>query len=82
MTRGEGQAVTVSVRDTGRGIPADELPHVFDRFYRGREVRADGAEGTGLGLAIASRIVDLHSGRIDAQSLPGQGTTFRVSLPL
>ena len=71
-----GQAV-LSVEDTGTGIPAEELPHVFDRFYKSKDSR-----GTGLGLAIAKSLVGAHGGEISAQSIPGQGTTIRFTLPL
>jgi len=68
--------VTVVVSDTGEGIAADELPRLFDRFYKGSESR-----GSGLGLAIAKGIVTAHGGDISADSTPGQGTTIRFSLP-
>jgi two-component system OmpR family sensor kinase len=72
--------VEVSVEDTGEGIAAEHLPHVFDRFYRGDAARGrDG--GTGLGLAIARAIVEQHGGTIEAESAPGQGSRFRVRLP-
>lgn len=70
--------VAVEVSDTGAGIPPDELPHIFDRFWsRG----AEGKAGSGLGLAIARSIVAAHDGIIEAESSPGQGTTMRVQLP-
>ncbi len=69
----------VSVVDDGPGIPPEELPHVFDRFWRGGKVRT---EGSGLGLAIARELVRAHGGEILVESRPGQGTTFRFSLPL
>jgi signal transduction histidine kinase len=68
--------VTVSVRDTGPGIPPDVLPHVFDRFTRSPE-----SPGAGLGLAIAKSLVTAHGGTIDALSTPGQGTEIRFTLP-
>lgn len=70
----------IEVRDTGPGIASDELPVVFDRFYRGRHGDASG-EGAGLGLAIAKRIVELHGGTIRAESRPGQGAAFCFTLP-
>lgn len=71
--------VTVSVTDDGEGIPPGDLPHVFDRFYRGTK---SGRSGTGIGLAIARSIVDAHDGEIAAESAgPGAGATFRVRLP-
>jgi signal transduction histidine kinase len=72
-------AVQVSVTDDGPGIPADELPHVFDRFWRGDRARV---EGSGLGLAIARELVRAHGGRIWVESAPGQGAVFRFALPL
>jgi predicted ATPase/signal transduction histidine kinase len=73
-------ALQVRVSDTGRGIPADELPFVFDRFYRGQG--AGRAGGAGLGLAICRRIVELHGGAIRAESDGRTGSCFRVDLPL
>ena len=71
--------VTVSVADTGRGIGADHLPHLFDRFWQVR--RNDVTRGTGLGLAIAKGIVEAHGGTIWAESTEGVGTTLRFTLP-
>jgi signal transduction histidine kinase len=71
-----GQAV-VSVEDTGTGIPPEDLPYIFDRFYKSKDSR-----GTGLGLAIARGLVRAHGGEISAQSIPGHGTTIRFTLPL
>ncbi len=73
----EGQAV-FSVKDAGPGIPPDELPSIFDRYRRGRSVAYKGA---GLGLAIARKIVELHGGRIWAESTLGRGSAFRFRLP-
>jgi two-component system sensor histidine kinase BaeS len=69
------------VADTGEGIPADVLPHVFDRFYRGDPARSQQDSESGLGLAIAKSIVEAHGGTIAATSTPGQGTTFTITLP-
>jgi two-component system sensor histidine kinase BaeS len=73
---GERKAV-FSVSDTGRGISPEDLPHVFDRFYKARD-----SSGMGLGLAIARRLVEAHGGTITAESQPGKGTTMRVDLPV
>lgn len=77
-----GDDVRVVVRDTGEGIAAEDLPHIFDRFWRGdrSRSRADGA-GSGLGLAITRQLVEAHGGRIDVQSELGEGTTLVITLP-
>jgi signal transduction histidine kinase len=77
----DGQAA-VSVSDTGPGMAEDELPHIFDRFYRSPRSEQRYREGSGLGLAIAKQIVESHDGCIEVQSAPGQGSVFTVSLPL
>ena len=72
----------ITVSDTGGGIPAEDLPHIFDRFWRGDPSRSRAAgAGAGLGLAIARQLVNAHGGRIDVESEPGRGTTFTVDLP-
>lgn len=73
----------IVVSDTGWGIAPDEIPHLFDRFFRGKAAHKSGAHGTGLGLAILKRIVDQHHGQIDVESdgIPGHGTTFSIWLP-
>lgn len=72
---------TISVRDTGSGIKAEDLPHVFDRFYRGEKSRARATGGAGLGLAIVKQIVEAHAGRVSAESVYGQGAAFTIHLP-
>ncbi len=74
--------VLASVRDTGMGIPPEDLPHVFERFYRADRSRARATGGSGLGLTIAKQIVEAHGGQIWAQSWLGAGSTFAFSLPL
>jgi two-component system phosphate regulon sensor histidine kinase PhoR len=69
----------VGVRDTGVGIPREELPRIFERFYK--VDRARGRGGSGLGLAIAKHIVEAHGGRIWAESTVGKGTTFYFTVP-
>jgi two-component system phosphate regulon sensor histidine kinase PhoR len=73
----------VDVSDTGAGIPAEEIPYLFERFFRGRDTqRKDASRGTGLGLAIVRELVDAHGGRIRVESEPGRGTTVHVDFPL
>ena len=73
----EAQTLVISVRDFGAGIPADELAHVKERFYKG----SSKARGSGIGLAIADEIMKLHGGRLDIQSVVGQGTVATMTLP-
>jgi two-component system sensor histidine kinase BaeS len=80
--RQEGDSLYISVADTGEGIPAEDLPLIFERFYRVDKSRTRATGGTGLGLTIAKRLVEAHGGRIDVRSRPGQGTTFTFSLPV
>jgi len=96
--RAQGSEVEVSVRDTGEGIPAEHLPHVFERFYRADRSRSRATGGTGLGLAIVKQLVEAHGGRIEVESPSlrpgsvqatrlragqvGQGTVFTFSLPV
>jgi two-component system phosphate regulon sensor histidine kinase PhoR len=79
-TKAAGESIIVSVSDTGIGIPEEELPHVFDRFYKADRARTGG--GTGLGLAIVKHIVQAHDGSIWAESEEGKGSTFSFSLPI
>src|SRR5262249_19826495 len=72
--------VEIAFQDTGRGIPAAELPHLFERYRRVREAKR--TEGTGLGLFIARTIVAAHGGEIHVESTPGAGSTFTVRLPV
>jgi signal transduction histidine kinase len=74
--------VLVSVRDTGTGIAPEDLPHVFERFYRADRSRARSTGGSGLGLTIAKQIVEAHGGQIWVQSWLGAGSTFAFNLPL
>jgi signal transduction histidine kinase len=73
--------ILIDVVDTGEGISQEDLPHIFERFYRGEKSRNRGTGGAGLGLAIAQGIIRAHGGDISAESQPGVGTSFHVSLP-
>ena len=77
-----GQEVGARVHNDGPTIPAEDLPHLFERFYRGLTGRESGEPGTGLGLAICKEIVDRHGGRIDLESSEERGTSFTVWLPV
>lgn len=81
--RSDADHITVKVADTGQGIPAADLGHIFDRFYRLQKDRAQNetSQNAGLGLAIVKRIIDLHGSVIRADSRPSRGTTFSFSLP-
>ncbi len=74
-----GPVATVQVTDTGAGIPADELPRIFDRFWRGRD--AAHVSGSGIGLAVAAELARAHSGQLNARSEPGHGAQFTLTLP-
>lgn len=74
--------IRIEVRDTGRGIAAEHLPHVFDRFFTADPSRGGENPGAGLGLAIASRIVEAHGDRLEVESRAGEGTVFRFRLPI
>jgi len=77
---GEGE-ILISVADSGRGILKEDLPHIFERFYRGEQSRSRHGGGAGLGLAIARQLVEAHGGRIWAESEPGRGTRISFALP-
>lgn len=76
------EGVQLSVKDSGPGIAAEDVPHIFSRFYRADKSRRRQEGGSGLGLAIAKSIVERHNGRIWAESVPGEGTTFHFTLPM
>ncbi len=74
--------VWVEVNDTGIGISPEDLPHVFDRFWRAERSRCRHSGGTGIGLAITRRLVELQGGQIEVESELGRGSTFRFSIPI
>jgi heavy metal sensor kinase len=80
-TRAENGAAVITIADTGKGISAEDLPHIFERFYRADKSRSLAEGRSGLGLAICKAIVDTHEGRIDVASELGHGTTFIVRFP-
>ena len=77
----EGPLATLTIRDTGEGIPTEHLAHIGERFYRVDASRARSGGGTGLGLAIASSIAQAHGGTLTLSSTPGEGTTVTIVLP-
>jgi PAS domain S-box-containing protein len=79
--RARDDGVMLSVHDRGIGIPAEDLPHIFERFFRSRQTRT-APKGHGLGLYVAHAFVEAHGGRIEVESLPSGGSTFRVWLPV
>jgi Signal transduction histidine kinase len=80
--KSEGHSCRVTVADSGIGIDASDLPHVFERFYRVDKARSREAGGTGLGLAIVKHLVQTHGGQVEVRSIPGRGSQFSFTLPL
>jgi signal transduction histidine kinase len=80
--RSDDGRVLVQVADTGIGISAEDMPRVFDRFFRAQNVVLQEIEGTGLGLSIVKSLVERHGGQVWLESAPGEGTTFYFTLPL
>ena len=76
-----GKEIQISVSDRGIGISAEELPHIFEPFYRSPSVRAAQIHGTGLGLPLSKSIVEAMNGRVTVKSAPGRGSTFTLHLP-
>lgn len=80
-TRSEGEEAVLTVSDTGAGIAAEDLPHIFERFYRADRARTGSGSHAGLGLAIVRAIVESHGGGIEVESALGQGTTVTIRFP-
>ena len=82
VTKMEKENIQVDVQDTGFGIPAADLPFIFDRFYRVRNGKNSEMEGNGLGLAIVKSVIEQHGGQISVESEVDKGTCFTLTLPL
>jgi signal transduction histidine kinase len=82
IVEGTENEVCLSVCDTGVGIAAEQLPHIFEKFFQASNQAFAAAKGTGLGLAIAREIVEAHGGNIKVESTLGMGTTFSITLPV
>ena len=78
----QNQHALVEISDSGIGIPEDELPRIFEEFFRARNAKKIEKDGTGLGLSIAKQVVERHAGKIWVTSKEGKGTTFSFTLPL
>lgn len=79
---GLGEFMEIEISDTGVGIPEEELPKIFDKFYRVKHPETRKVIGTGLGLAIVKSVIEAHNGTIEVESTPGKGSTFRIRLPM
>jgi signal transduction histidine kinase len=79
---GDEGMIVVTVADTGTGIPPEDLPYIFERFWRGERSRSRAGGGTGLGLAIARQLVEMHGGTVRVESTPGRGSRFQFTLPV
>jgi two-component system, NtrC family, sensor histidine kinase HydH len=78
----ETQMIEIRIADTGCGIPADKLRHIFEPFYTTKNPDGEGHGGTGLGLSVCRQIIEQHQGRIRVESLVGKGSAFTVKLPI
>ncbi len=78
----DGEYVVIEVEDEGVGIPDEDLPNIFNRLYRGNQARTADGSGNGLGLPIAQQIIRAHSGEIEVDTTPGEGSTFRIRIPI
>jgi len=81
-TENQSKYLLINIKDTGIGIPAKDLPHIFDRFYRVDQSRSKDITGFGLGLSVAKKIIEIHRGSITVKSKPKKGTHFTIRLPL
>ena len=81
MGAADQSSVRIQVRDTGEGIPPQELPHIWERFYRGESARADSSRGAGLGLAVVKELTEAMGGTATVESTLGEGSCFTVGLP-
>ena len=81
IVKPDGDTLLAQVSDTGRGIPPEDLPHIFEKFYRSRGTSSH-PKGVGLGLSLVKNIVEQHGGTISVESIPGKGTTFTMRFPL
>lgn len=79
--QGKGDSLLITIKDTGMGIPKDELPHIFEEFYRAQNARQQERQGTGLGLSMAKQVIEMHNGRIWIESKEGKGTKVFIELP-
>jgi len=83
LTVASGKWLVVSVRDTGIGMAKEDLPHIFDRFYRADQSRSkERVPGFGLGLSLAKKIIEIHKGTVEVESTVGKGTIFTIKLPV
>jgi len=81
LAEDKGDTVRITIRGTGIGIPRDEVLHIFEEFFRAKNVKQIEVQGTGLGLSIAKEIVEMHKGRIWFESKENKGTSFYIELP-
>ena len=78
----DGETAVLQVKDKGMGISPEEIPKIFQRFYRSKNITASETGGSGLGLTLVKHIIEAHGGRIQVESEPGEGSIFSVILPL
>ena len=78
----DGAEIQITVSDRGRGISADDLPHIFEPFYRGPKVSSEQIKGSGLGLSLVQHMAAAHGGRVTVRSTPGEGSAFTIHLPI